>query len=196
MSCVIRVCGVVIVFVLSIYAETIEIAFKSGAVRSVELIDTVGTLYRVSTGSVPFEIAKKTIAVVRFPTGTSVSYENYGEKDVLTLSDISSSTLATSEERTAPSGGSYTQNEAEQNALRYGKMKKKGLGMLIGGGAATLFGILMVTSADWETSTTATSVNKSTQDPQGGLGILLLVPGIPLTISGLVVNSISPKTNW
>jgi len=70
-------------------------------------------------------------------------------------------------------------------------MKSTGAALLVLGGAATVGGILLVSSASWETQTTEDGqTNATTQDASGGLGMLLLVGSLPLTIGGVIFTSI------
>jgi len=79
----------------------------------------------------------------------------------------------------------------ENEIARFSKMKSTGAALLVLGGAATVGGILLVSSASWETQTTEDGqTNATTQDASGGLGMLLLVGSLPLTIGGGIFTSI------
>ncbi len=91
----------------------------------------------------------------------------------------------------APSGGYYTKSQAEAKVRRYTKMKKNGTRRSIIGGALTVTGIILCASADWETESSGDNVGKTTNDPGGVVGTLMLFPGIPITLTGLIQLGIS-----
>ncbi len=86
----------------------------------------------------------------------------------------------------APSGGYYTKAQAEAQVLRFAGVKEKGKRRSIAGGALTLTGIILCATADWETRTTSAGTDKSTNDPGGVIGSLMLLPGIPIALTGFI----------
>lgn len=73
----------------------------------------------------------------------------------------------------------------------YTKMKKVGVGLGLAGGVLSISGALLVSSADWETTTGYNgTTNKTTTDSEGVTGLLMLVVGIPLAATGIVLGSI------
>jgi len=71
----------------------------------------------------------------------------------------------------------------------YTKMKKAGSSLSIIGGGLTFLGVALVSSADWETTTDEYGYTQSTTDGSGVVGILSLSVGIPLAITGIILNS-------
>lgn len=88
--------------------------------------------------------------------------------------------------RPAPSGGYYTEEQAKAQVIRFTRVKEKGKRRSIIGSALTTTGIILCATADWEKETTPTGSGKSTNDPGGVIGTLMLLPGIPITITGLI----------
>lgn len=76
----------------------------------------------------------------------------------------------------------------------YTKMKKNGATMGIIGGGLTLVGVALTASADWETETDDFGNSQTTtNDPSGIAGIISLSVGIPLAVTGIILNSIGNK---
>lgn len=100
------------------------------------------------------------------------------------------------EVRTPSSGGYYTRQEAQSRLAHFLSVKRSGIRRSLIGLSLTTVGIILMSSADWETTSTSTSVQKSTHDPQGVVGMVMLFPGIPISILGLVQLGIgSTKAN-
>lgn len=84
----------------------------------------------------------------------------------------------------------YTRNDLKGKVATYTKMKKTGFTLAGVGGGMLLLGIILVASADWETESTPTGVQKTTHDPGGIIGILLIAPGAPMSLIGLILGGI------
>lgn len=84
----------------------------------------------------------------------------------------------------------YTVEEIKGKITSYTKMKITGFTLLGIGGAALVTGIILAANADWVTRSTPTGVQKTTDDPQGGVGIIMLAAGIPMAIVGTVLGTI------
>ena len=84
----------------------------------------------------------------------------------------------------------YTVGEIQRKIMTYTKMKVTGFTLLGIGGAALAGGIILAVNAEWETQSTPTGVQKTTSDPQGAAGIILLAAGIPMTVAGTVLGAI------
>ena len=54
----------------------------------------------------------------------------------------------------------------------------------------SLLGVILVSNADWETQQTLTGSQTSTHDGNGVIGVLLLIPGIPIGVTGLILGGI------
>ncbi len=85
------------------------------------------------------------------------------------------------------------ENLFEKKIKNYQKMKKNGLTMGVIGGVSSFFGVILVNQAEWKKETTSSNVNYTTNDGSGIVGIVLLVVGIPLTITGAILGSIGIK---
>lgn len=72
----------------------------------------------------------------------------------------------------------------------YSKMRKVGLGLGLAGGVLTVAGVSLVSSADWETTSYGGSTSTTTTDSEGVAGLLMLVVGVPLAVTGIVLGSI------
>lgn len=73
------------------------------------------------------------------------------------------------------------------------KMKKTGSTLGIVGGGLTLLGVALVASADWESSTDDYGYQVTTTDGSGVTGIISLCVGVPMAITGLILNSIGNR---
>lgn len=72
----------------------------------------------------------------------------------------------------------------------YTKMKKTGIGLGLAGGVLTVAGALMISSADWETTTSNGSTNVTTDDSEGAAGLAMVIIGVPLSVTGTVLGLI------
>src|SRR5690606_38219715 len=72
----------------------------------------------------------------------------------------------------------------------YTKMQNFGLGMGVGGGLLTIAGIVMISNAEWETTTYNGTTNTTTSDSDGIAGLVFVCAGVPLTITGTVLGII------
>lgn len=88
--------------------------------------------------------------------------------------------------RLAPSGGYYTKEQAQAQVIRFTKVKERGKRRAIIGSALTTTGIILCATADWETTSTSSGKEKSTNDPAGIMGTLMLLPGIPIALTGFI----------
>lgn len=75
----------------------------------------------------------------------------------------------------------------------YTKMKKTGGTLGVVGGGLTVLGVALVASADWETTTDDYGYETSTTDGAGVIGILSLSVGVPMAITGIILNSIGNR---
>ncbi|NJN27005.1 MAG: hypothetical protein HC819_14025 [Cyclobacteriaceae bacterium] len=75
----------------------------------------------------------------------------------------------------------------ERKIESYGKMKKTGGKLAAIGGAATIVGIILVSSADWETDAYG---NTQTSDAGGAVGLLTIMVGVPTAITGIVLGAV------
>jgi len=80
-----------------------------------------------------------------------------------------------------------------QKVASYTKMKKTGIGLGVGGGSCVVIGAVLVTMADWESYSNSTGSGVTTQDASGVAGIVFLLIGVPLTVTGIVLGSIGAK---
>ncbi|MCF8374360.1 MAG: hypothetical protein K9H64_22245 [Bacteroidales bacterium] len=95
---------------------------------------------------------------------------------------------------------SYAQLKEQENELyqrkvqSFTKMKKTG-GILAGiGGGLTMLSIVAISNAEWEkTVDIYGNTNYNTTDGSGVLGIVGLVVGIPMGVTGIVLNTIGKK---
>jgi hypothetical protein len=91
--------------------------------------------------------------------------------------------------------GEYSKEELEVRFEKFRKMKRNGYVMAGVGVGFMVAGFIMMQSADWEKETDGMNTNYNTSDSEGGVGILLFAPGIPLTVVGIILGSIgSNKT--
>ncbi|MBK8808558.1 MAG: hypothetical protein IPO21_18755 [Bacteroidales bacterium] len=77
----------------------------------------------------------------------------------------------------------------ESQIYKYTKKKKKGAVKLAIGIPCLVGGVACIAASDWYTQSGYGGVSVTTNDPQGGVGILLMFTGIPLTIIGAVQRS-------
>lgn len=74
----------------------------------------------------------------------------------------------------------------ESQLYKYTRKKKKGAVKLAIGIPCLVGGVACLAASDWETHSGYGSVNVTTNDPQGGVGFLLVFTGIPFTIIGAI----------
>lgn len=76
----------------------------------------------------------------------------------------------------------------------YTKMKKIGSGLGVAGGALTIVGVGLVSSADWETATNSYgNSTTTTADAEGVAGVVMITIGIPLLVTGIVLNRVGNR---
>ncbi len=82
----------------------------------------------------------------------------------------------------------------ESKITSYSKMKKAGSGLAVGGGALAVVGVGLISSATWETTTNSNGYSSTTTaDAEGVAGVVMLTVGIPLMITGIVLNRVGNK---
>jgi hypothetical protein len=87
----------------------------------------------------------------------------------------------------------YTLEDVKAKVTKFQGLKVTGFTMLGLGGALIGTGIVLMSSAEWESYSTPTSTGMSTSDPQGGAGIIMLAVGIPFTVVGIVLSAVGAK---
>ncbi len=85
-------------------------------------------------------------------------------------------------------------SEARRNLYQskiesYTKLKKAGNTIGIVGGGLTLMGVALATSANWETTTDEYGFQTINTNSSGAIGVLSLCFGVPLAITGIILNS-------
>lgn len=82
----------------------------------------------------------------------------------------------------------------ENKVESFSRMKKTGSTLGFIGGGLTITGIILVSSADWSEETDIYgNTQYQTNDAGGPLGILALCTGVPLAITGIVLNSVGNR---
>ncbi|MBL3654746.1 hypothetical protein [Fulvivirga sediminis] len=92
----------------------------------------------------------------------------------------------------------FTQAQFDENQLtylrkveKYGRLKRTGMAMAIGGAVMTTAGVALINQADWVDSNSngygGSSNTVTTDDPEGVVGVLFTIVGVPLTITGVVL---------
>jgi len=82
----------------------------------------------------------------------------------------------------------------ERKIVTYTKMKKTGWTLAAVGTAMTVAGIVMINSAEWDTTTNSYGQTQTTtSDPEGIIGILGVSFGIPVGVAGVVLGIIGAK---
>jgi hypothetical protein len=87
----------------------------------------------------------------------------------------------------------YTVEDLKAKVIKFQHLKITGFTLLGLGVTSSIIGISLMSSADWESYSTATGAGMTTQDPQGGTGIIMLGLGIPITIAGTVLATIGTR---
>jgi len=76
----------------------------------------------------------------------------------------------------------------------YTKMKKTGSTLAIVGGGLTIVSTILVASADWEeTENYHGETQYNTTDGSGVAGIVGLVIGVPMAVTGIILNSVGNR---
>lgn len=82
----------------------------------------------------------------------------------------------------------------ERKVETYTKLKKTGTALTVAGAALTVGGLVLISSADWETQTGPAGQTQTTSsDSEGIAGVLMLVAGIPITVTGAILGTIGAK---
>ncbi len=71
-------------------------------------------------------------------------------------------------------------------------MKNAGTALGITGGLLTVTGIVLVSGADWQKQSYG-AANYTTTDSKGVVGILSIVVGVPMAVTGTVLGSIGSR---
>jgi len=87
----------------------------------------------------------------------------------------------------------YTKDIVEQKVQKFKNLRTTGFVMLGSGGTLIVSGIACISSADWESYSTVGGGGMTTNDPVGGVGIIMTAVGVPLTVAGIVLSSIGSK---
>ena len=87
----------------------------------------------------------------------------------------------------------YTVEDVKAKVIKYQNLKITGLTLLGLGVTSTVVGISLMSSAHWESYSTPTGTSMTTQDSQGGAGIIMLALGIPVTITGTILATIGTR---
>jgi hypothetical protein len=140
--------------------------------------------------------------VIRFKSKNSTSTQRYTKQSIKFLI-INSDTICYNRSTAIHPDGTpyqsqmltnreeeYSRSEIGGKLATYTKMRGTGIGLLLTGTALTVGGILLMSSAEWTTIQTETGIQKNTNDPQGAIGIVMLLPGIPLTLTGMILTGI------
>lgn len=76
----------------------------------------------------------------------------------------------------------------------YTKMKRIGTNLGIGGGALAVVGVGLISSAQWETTTNSNGYSTTTTpDAEGVAGVVMLTIGIPMMVTGIVLNRVGNR---
>lgn len=82
---------------------------------------------------------------------------------------------------------------AETNVAKYARMKQNGY-ILLGVGLGSLGGgIALMSTGKWDETRTGTSVNYQAKDGKAGIGLVLTLAGLPITIVGAILASRGTK---
>ena len=82
----------------------------------------------------------------------------------------------------------------ESKIESYSKMKRIGSGLGVGGGALAVVGVGLISSAKWETTTNSNGYSTTTtEDAEGIAGVVMLTVGIPLMVTGIVLNRVGNR---
>lgn len=82
----------------------------------------------------------------------------------------------------------------ESKIMSYSKMKRAGSGLAVGGGALAVVGIGLISSSTWETTTNSNGYSTTTtEDAEGIAGVVMLTVGIPLMVTGIVLNRVGNR---
>lgn len=84
----------------------------------------------------------------------------------------------------------YTIEDLKAKAAKYKGLQTAGFVLLGLGGVSLISGIALMSTAHWESYSTGTSTGMTTQDAQGGAGIIMLALGVPMTVAGIVLTAI------
>lgn len=87
----------------------------------------------------------------------------------------------------------YTADDVKAKVAKFKNLQITGLTLLGLGVTSTIVGISLMSSADWESNSTPTGTSMTTHDSKGGVGIVMLGLGIPITIAGTILSTIGTK---
>lgn len=82
----------------------------------------------------------------------------------------------------------------ESKIENYSKMKRIGTNLGVGGGALVVIGVGLMSSAQWETGTNGYGYSTATTpDAEGVAGVVMLTVGIPMMVTGIVLNRVGNR---
>jgi hypothetical protein len=84
----------------------------------------------------------------------------------------------------------YSRDEIQGKVLKFKSMRTTGFVLGGIGAVALATGIILASNAQWESQSSSTGTEITTQDANGGAGLICIVIGAPMTIAGLVVGLI------
>ena len=84
----------------------------------------------------------------------------------------------------------YPQKIIKQKYESFTTLKITGFSLLGIAGAAAVAGVVMMSTSKWNDNSTGTSVGMSTQDPQGGAGLIMVAVAVPVGVLGTVLGFI------
>jgi hypothetical protein len=87
--------------------------------------------------------------------------------------------------------GEYTKEALEAKLHSFTKLRNAGFSMAAGGGALLILGIVLVSTAKFETKQDFNGNDQRiTNDPQWPVGFLSIVASVPLAITGFVLGGV------
>jgi len=88
----------------------------------------------------------------------------------------------------------YDKKHYQLKVIKFNKMKRTGTVLGVAGAVATVGGIALISSADWYTETNAYGQqNTTTDDPNGVIGLVGVIVGVPMLAGGVVLAVIGSK---
>lgn len=78
----------------------------------------------------------------------------------------------------------------ERKVESYTKLKRTGLTLATVGGGLTVAGVVLVASVDWETIQNNGTTTFNTNDKKGIVGIYALLGGLPMLVTGIILERI------
>jgi hypothetical protein len=87
----------------------------------------------------------------------------------------------------------FSCNELDAKIASFQRLKRTGIGLIIGGAIMSGIGIGMIASAGGQTSYETNSNGETSGDLTGGLGAVIASIGIPVCIAGIIITPIGAK---